>query len=58
MIVSKAKTTLLILFILFSALLWAVKPVKAMRRESDLQTSPQTAIAQAEVRVILIGKRW
>lgn len=30
----KAQTTLLILFILLSAFLWAVKPAQAMRRES------------------------
>lgn len=34
MIVSKAKTALLILFILLSALLWAARPAQAMKRES------------------------
>jgi hypothetical protein len=34
MIYSKAKTTLLIILIILSALFWAVKPVQAMRRES------------------------
>lgn len=48
---------IIFLFILISAY-WAGVEQVAMRRESDLQASPQTAIAQAEVRVILIGQRW
>jgi len=49
-------TILTIAFILI--LLFAAGKSMAMRRESDIQPAPVVAVAQAEVRVILIGRGW
>lgn len=57
----KVQTTLLILFILISALLWAAKPAKAMRRESDRLLRPvaiQGEIVEGRSMIVNIpGKR-
>lgn len=50
MIASKAKTTLLILIIILSTLLWAAKPAQAMRRESVV---PDLIIQPADLHTAL-----